>query len=182
MRKLLAIFLLVLTGCVFSVEKPSETEKTEESKVSENKTPTTYYLIRHAEKDRSNANEKDPFLTQMGTERAENWATVFKDIPFDMVYSTNYNRTKATAQPTATSKDIELSIYDDKQMYNESFQNETKGKTVLVVGHSNTTPAFVNAILREKKYEDIPDNENGTLFIVTVLPNGAVSSQVLHIN
>lgn len=182
MKKLSIIFLMVLTSCVFSVEKSSETEKIESSTVSEIEAATTYYLIRHAEKDRSNAAEKDPFLTDLGTARAENWAKVFKDIPLEMVYSTNFKRTKATAQPTLTSKNLVLSIYDDKQMYNEKFQKETKGKSVLVVGHSNTTPAFVNAILKNQKYEDIPDNENGTLFIVTIYPNASIDSQVLHIN
>ena len=67
-------------------------------------------------------------------------------------------------------------------MYNLEFQQKTKGKTVLIVGHSNTTPAFVNAILKNKKYGDLPDDENGGLFIVTVTPNNKVSSQVLYFN
>ena len=53
-------------------------------------------------------------------------------------------------------------------MYDSIFQQETKGKTVLVVGHSNTTPAFVNKILAEEKYKDIDDNNNANLYIVTI--------------
>jgi broad specificity phosphatase PhoE len=53
-------------------------------------------------------------------------------------------------------------------MYDAIFQTATKGKTVLVVGHSNTTPAFVNKILGENKYEDINDNDNASLYIVTI--------------
>ena len=41
------------------------------------------------------------------------------------------------------------------------------GKTVLVVGHSNTTPQFVNAILGTKQYTDIQDDNNVNLYIVT---------------
>ena len=41
------------------------------------------------------------------------------------------------------------------------------GKTVLVVGHSNTTPQFVNAILGVDRYSDIQDNNNANLYIVT---------------
>ena len=41
------------------------------------------------------------------------------------------------------------------------------GKTVLVVGHSNTTPQFVNAILGSGRYSDIQDDNNANLYIVT---------------
>ena len=53
-------------------------------------------------------------------------------------------------------------------MYDSIFRSETKGKTVLVVGHSNTTPVFANKILGEKKYENMDDNDNASLFIVTI--------------
>ncbi|RKS53582.1 histidine phosphatase superfamily protein (branch 1) [Gillisia mitskevichiae] len=180
MKSLALILTIVLS--IFNISQPNNLETEKQKSVESNNEITTYYLIRHAEKDRSDATEKDPLLTNQGTARAKNWAKVFKDVPFQMVYSTNYNRTKATAQPTATSKELELNIYDPNKMYDEKFQKETKGKTVLVVGHSNTTPAFVNAILKEKKYTDIPDNDNGYLFIVTLNADNSVSSQVLHIN
>lgn len=180
MKSLALILTIVLSTFNTSQTEMAETEVKNE--IENHNEVTTYYLIRHAEKDRSDSKERDPILTKQGIERAENWAKVFKDVPFDMVYSTNYNRTKATAQPTATAKDLELSLYDPNQMFDEKFQEETKGKTVLVVGHSNTTPAFANAILKEKKYEDIPDDDNGYLFIVTVQSDNSVSSQVLHIN
>ena len=53
-------------------------------------------------------------------------------------------------------------------MYDSIFQKETKGKSVLVVGHSNTTPFFVNEILGEKKYKDMSDSDNASLYIVTI--------------
>jgi 2,3-bisphosphoglycerate-dependent phosphoglycerate mutase len=45
------------------------------------------------------------------------------------------------------------------------------------VGHSNTTPAFVNAVLGEHTYEDIDDNENGMLYIVKVTSEGATAKE-----
>jgi len=62
---------------------------------------TTYYLIRHAEKDRTDKTNKNPNLNEKGLERAKKWATYFKEIQLDAVYSTNYNRTQQTAKPTA---------------------------------------------------------------------------------
>tara|TARA_B100000929_G_scaffold261993_1_gene227078 strand:+ start:105 stop:629 length:525 start_codon:yes stop_codon:yes gene_type:complete len=143
---------------------------------------TTYYLIRHAEKDRSDSTNKDPNLTNEGKERAKKWTNILKDIKFDAVYSTNYNRTKQTAKPLAESQQLDVKTYEANNLYNDDFKKLTKGKTVLVVGHSNTTPQFANAILGEKKYENIDDSENGALFIVHVLEDGSKISQVIYIN
>ncbi len=129
---------------------------------------TTYYLIRHAEKDRSDKTNRDPHLTEAGLKRADNWANVLKDVKFDMVYSTNYNRTKETATPTAKANTIEVSFYDPRDMKLKEFMKSTKGKTVLIVGHSNTTPMFTNGLLGEQKYEGIADDNNANLYIVTV--------------
>ena len=89
-------------------------------------------------------------MNKKGLERAKRWAEYFKNIDLDAVYSTNYKRTMQTATPTAESKKLEIKIYSPRRMYDSIFQKETKGKSVLVVGHSNTTPFFVNEILGEK--------------------------------
>lgn len=128
---------------------------------------TTYYLIRHAEKDRSDKTNANPDLTEKGRERAVHWSSVFQNISFDAIYSTNYLRTIATAKPSASAQDLDVQLYNPRNLYSEEFQGATEGKTVLVVGHSNTTPQFVNAIIGEKQYDDIEDNNNANLYIVT---------------
>ncbi|QTE23397.1 phosphoglycerate mutase family protein [Polaribacter cellanae] len=129
---------------------------------------TTYYLIRHAEKNRTDKTNRNPDLNEDGKERAVKWAAYFNNIHLDAVYSTNYNRTMQTAAPTAKSKDLNIKSYNPRNMFNAEFEKETKGKTVLVVGHSNTTPAFVNKILGKKNYKDLDDNDNASLFVVTI--------------
>ena len=128
---------------------------------------TTYYLVRHAEKDRSDKTNSNPELTDLGHQRALRWSSVFENVTFDAVYSTNYLRTIATAKPTASAKGLEIQFYNPRELYSKDFQQETLGKTVLVVGHSNTTPQFVNAILGIDRYADIQDNNNANLYIVT---------------
>ena len=142
---------------------------------------TTYYFIRHAEKLRIDKTDKNPNLNFNGYKRAEAWKDVFSDVPFDAIYSTDYNRTKLTAKPTATSKNLPILLYNPNMMYSEAFQNNTKGKTVLVVGHSNTTNVFANKILGIEKYKEIKDNNNSNLYIVTI-SNGKISSILLKIN
>ena len=87
-------------------------------KLKRKKTISTYYLIRHAEKDRSDKTNTDPNLTEDGLKRAENWANHFKDLKFDMVYSTNYNRTKQTAMPTAKANNVDLQFYNPSDIEN----------------------------------------------------------------
>ena len=128
---------------------------------------TVYYLIRHAEKDR-NIKDKNPELTEVGLKRAENWAKVFKDIPFDKIYSTDYKRTQQTALPTAKSKGLEVLSYGTENLFNGEFKTKTEKQTVLIVGHSNTTPAFVNTITGTQEHSQIDDSDNGKLFIVTI--------------
>ena len=179
MRKLLLLFLVLLTAC------SSKTRDSSENPLQEEKTSdmaTVYYFIRHAEKDTSNPDERDPELIEAGIQRAEKWADVFKDISFDLIYSSNYKRTMATAKAIANSQQKEILMYDASKLNDEDFQKKTKGKTVLVVGHSNSNPEFVNYILEEEKYQDIPDEESGSLFIVSVFSDGRKHSQVLYIN
>ena len=64
-----------------------------------------------------------------------------------MIFSTNYKRTIATASPTAISKKLKIKLYDAKKLYSKDFKEKTRGKTILIVGHSNTTPQFVNKII-----------------------------------
>ena len=141
---------------------------------------TTYYLIRHAEKDRTDPSNRDPHLTVAGQERAENWQNVFNAVPFDRIYSTPYHRTRETAQPTATAKQLLVENYDPSDLYNASFQEKNNGKIVLVVGHSNTTPALANKILGREEYPQINDHNNGNLYIIQVSADG-VTSQLLSI-
>ena len=142
---------------------------------------TTYYLIRHAEKDRTNTTNKNPNLNSDGVIRAEKWAKNFENIKLDAVYSTDYNRTQQTAAPTAKSKGLIIQSYNPSKMYDSIFKKNTKGKTVLVVGHSNTTPVFANTILGQKKYKNMADNDNASLYIVTVF-NDKKSSEIKKVN
>ena len=142
---------------------------------------TRYYLIRHAEKDRTNTTNKNPNLNSEGLLRAEKWAKYFEKIELDAVYSTDYNRTQQTAAPSAKSKGLIVQSYNPSKMYDSIFKKNTKGKTVLVVGHSNTTPVFANTILGQKKYKNMADNDNASLYIVTVF-NDKKSSEIKKVN
>ena len=160
MKTLLATFTLLFTQFGFSQS-----------------TTTTYYLIRHAEKVDNSGN---PDLSEIGLKRAQNWNKILEKVQFDAIYSTNYKRTTQTATPLAEKNGKEITIYDHKTIVIPQFKKETAGKTVLIVGHSNTIPNIVNQLIDKKIYSDIEDNTFGDLFIVTVNGN-SVSHQLLKL-
>ena len=156
---LLLLSLFLVMNCFAQETKTKDTKEVETS---------VYYLIRHAEKDRSDKSNKDPNLTKIGNNRAAYWADVFKNVKFDAVYSTEYNRTRETATPTAKANEVEITSYHPFKIDFPKFLKTTKGKTVLIVGHSNTTPSFTNRLLNKELFESIDDNNNGNVYIVTI--------------
>ncbi|MEC7263423.1 MAG: histidine phosphatase family protein [Bacteroidota bacterium] len=130
---------------------------------------STFYFIRHAEKDRTDPENPDPELNQDGLDRAIRWAEVFDAIPMDAIYSTNYERTTMTAAPTSVKQNVDVQYYDPKTLDVEEFKLINEGKNVLVVGHSNTIPDFVNKMIGLEKYEQIDDSDNSNLFIVRII-------------
>ncbi|TRW23401.1 histidine phosphatase family protein [Flavobacterium zepuense] len=126
---------------------------------------TTIYLIRHAEKVDNSA---DPELSEAGKARAAKWAQYFKDKPIDYFFVTSYKRTALTAWPIGEAQNKHLFETYDPDMPLMGLANKYRGKTLLIVGHSNTIPAAINELLLEKTYPDIPDNEFGYLYKITV--------------
>ena len=146
--------------------------------LAEKENTSVYYFIRHAEKDRSDSTNKNPSLTLQGLERANKWAVFFKDKNIAAVYSTNYIRTQQTALPIAKEQNLEIISYTAKELISEKFIANNKGKNIVIVGHSNTTPELVNSLLGERKYKDIADSENNNLFVVTLNKNKTTAKRV----
>lgn len=113
---------------------------------------STFYFIRHAEKDRSDSENVDPELTQVGLGRAMHWAEILDDAELDAIYTTDYQRTAMTAAPISVKKDITVQYYDPQNVDIEQFKENNLYRNVLIVGHSNTTPDFVNKMIGEDKY------------------------------
>lgn len=186
----MSAFFILLISFLTSGEMTPEEEITSETsaiaaeikKNQQTEDMTTYYFIRHAEKVEKDPQNKDPFLTKAGLERAEKWAEIFREIEFDLIFSTDFNRTRKTAETIADTQEKPVTIYDARKENDPEFQEKTKGKTVLVVGHSNTNPAFVNSILQEEKHLALDEKEYGSVFIVHVAPDGTRNSQVMYIN
>ncbi|MEM6895240.1 MAG: phosphoglycerate mutase family protein [Bacteroidota bacterium] len=168
-QSVLPVLLLFL--CTISCNKSTkDIENVEEPSVV-----STFYFIRHAEKDRTDSSNADPELNQDGLGRAIKWAEVFDPVMLDAIYSTNYERTSMTAAPTSVKKEIEIEYFDYATLNVANFLETNEGRNVLVVGHSNTTPAMANQVLGEEYYQPMADDDNSSLFVVRIIGDKATS-------
>jgi 2,3-bisphosphoglycerate-dependent phosphoglycerate mutase len=138
---------------------------------------TVVYLIRHAEKADLGAN---PNLSAAGMQRAQNWATLLQDVPFEAFYSTSFNRTLQTIQPIADDNGKEVTIYDPADFSLEDVVASHHGKNVFIVGHSNTIPQLINAYLGEDIYPDMAETEFGNLYKITVQGETVSHEMTVH--
>lgn len=138
---------------------------------------TTVVLVRHAEK--ATDDPRDPSLSAAGQKRAEALAAVLEAADVKAAYATQFKRTRATAEPLA--KRLGLSVVERPvtgaaAAYARDLAREVlakqAGKTVLIVGHSNTVPDLVKAF-SGAAVAPITDEEYDHLFIVVIPPSGA---------
>lgn len=139
---------------------------------------TILIFVRHAEKMNDGTN--DPSLSEKGIERAEKLAELLKtQYDVQAIYSTPYKRTLETAQPLSNELKLTIGEYGLKnpQKLVRGFVDSHRGETILVVGHSNTTPLLVNILLGNKKYVQLDEYDHGSMFVVKIGGSGEVWDQ-----
>ncbi|UQD56521.1 histidine phosphatase family protein [Flavobacterium sp. K5-23] len=144
--------------------------------------PTTIYLVRHAEKITTDPGNKDPLLSETGQSRAKVLAKKLKKVKLQNIYSTNYNRTKLTATPTAIRQHKTILFYDPQQLKNNAntILKDNQGKNVLIIGHSNTVLEMIEALGGKKPIDRITDQEYDYFFKLTINQDGSAIVSVSH--
>ena len=133
--------------------------------------PKTIYIVRHAEKQLEG---KDPELAYVGEVRAKKLAQILEKEAIKRVLTTDYTRTRNTAQPTAAAAGLTLEVYDPKNQDALVADLRASEGNVLVVGHSNTVSQLANAFVGEgEKFADLTDLEYDYIYVVTLEKNGA---------
>lgn len=132
----------------------------------------TAYLVRHAEKVTGDAalkldDPRDPPLTREGETRAAALSERLSDAGITAIWSTDTIRTRDTAQPLADRLGLEVQIYDASDLPAFAAQLKTDlTATVLVVGHSNTTPQLAEALGAEPGAPIVEKSEYDRLYVV----------------
>ena len=160
--------LAMVTGCA-SAPPPSSSAQG----------ATTVILVRHAERATNNPQDPNPGLTPAGQERARELARLLSGRHVAGVIATQYARTQLTGQPTAEAAHVVIDTVPatrDAQAHAAAIaqliRTRYAGKTVLVVGHSNTVTKII-AALGGPALADICDNTFGNLFTLTIPAQGA---------
>ncbi len=139
---------------------------TVESSVAQSKNKTIV-LVRHAEKDASVANNPDPELSAEGRERAIKLMNFVKRYKPHEIFSTNYKRTRQTAEPIATKRKKEIQTYDPaKQADLVAKIMASKTDHNLIVGHSNTIPVLANLIAKKEVFRNLLETEYGVVWVI----------------
>jgi broad specificity phosphatase PhoE len=161
--------LLVLLTCLAAAVAPW-THAAEPVASSAGAGATTIVVVRHAEKAADHPT--DPSLKPAGQERARELAAVLEDAEVAAVYATELKRTQLTAAPVAQRFNLSVAQGPpDAQGLVQEVLSKHAGKTVVVVGHSNTVPEIVKA-LSGRSIAPIEDEEYDRLFIVVVPQSG----------
>jgi broad specificity phosphatase PhoE len=140
---------------------------------------TTLILVRHAEKE--NDGTKDPGLTAEGKARAADLVKILGETKIDAVYSTNYKRTMSTVEPLAAAKGLSILTYNPmKGEEMDRILQAHAGATIVICGHSNTTPWVANYFLDKEELADFKDSDYDNLIILSVLKKGNTKVTLLN--
>lgn len=85
---------------------------------------TTFYLIRHGQKEKI---KEDPFLTDLGKEQAEKTGEYLEDKNIKAIYSSNYNRTQETSQ--IINKFLKVEITFDEKLRERANWGDVKNQS-----------------------------------------------------
>ncbi|MBX3174357.1 MAG: histidine phosphatase family protein [Gemmatimonadaceae bacterium] len=132
---------------------------------------TVVVIVRHAEKAAAPAN--DPPLTETGKARAEALVAALAGAKVGAVLHTPTTRTRDTAMPVARANNITpevLPLGGGVAAHAEQVAQAVMkhpGKTVVVVGHSNTVMRYIEA-LGGPKNADLCDHQYNGIYTLVI--------------
>jgi broad specificity phosphatase PhoE len=139
---------------------------------------TVVLIVRHAEKA---SDAEDSPLTEAGMQRARALAGVAADAGVSAIYTTQFRRSRDTAQPLAqrlsvTPTEVPVNLQspgDYGQRLARDIIERHRGQTVLVIGHGNTIASIAEGLTgRPPRLGDVQYSD---LLIVTVPLSGTAS-------
>ena len=178
----LIVIVIAIATLLFSASQTGSASIQEDFKV------TTVFLVRHAEK--ADEPRQDPPLNEKGISRSNELARLLSSSGIKAIYTSQFLRTKATAEPlakllgvTVTPMLLKSNPTNPRLVSEQSTTEitnkilERSGEASLVIGHSNSIPDVIKMlggdvipVIDEKTFND--------LFVVTVYAKG--KAKVVH--
>jgi broad specificity phosphatase PhoE len=143
---------------------------------------TNIYVVRHAEKDKSDPSDMDPILTREGLQRAKDLDTLLKKEKIAGIFSTDLKRTRETAKPLSLRTGLRIITYNPKESAAlvKMVKKEFTGKTVLIVGHSNTILPLLVAFGGVAPISEIKDDDYRYLFKLVINDDKVVTEALTY--
>lgn len=126
---------------------------------------TTVWVVRHAEKDKSNPQDNNPSLSEEGRIRAGDLAAYLKKVKFDVAFATPTKRTHQTLDSLVIPKVVN---YKDIKSLVDSIKTNYVGKNVIIAGHSNTVLEIIEAFGGKRPKEELTDDDYDYIFELSV--------------
>ena len=131
---------------------------------------THFFFVRHADR----LPEPQDGLTDAGKQRAHRLGKIMKGAGLDLVFTTETNRTRTTADsvrvhyPHLPAPTPSYSNVDEAETeWLRQQLRENRGKRIFVVGHSNTVPRMVNKLMGpDSRLTDLDPNNFSAFFVV----------------
>lgn len=134
------------------------------------------YLIRHAEV--ADDGTRNPPLNEVGFARADWYADYFADKGVTAIWSTNLNRTLQTIAPLSEATGLEVETYDPTALGEFGASLREQPGVIVVAGHSNTTPALVNAITGRDIFLQLQHFQFDFIFRVVIDDDGEAHTTI----
>ena len=166
MRAIFSICLVLLIGLV----SPGIAE-------AESGGAFTVFVTCHAEKADAS---RDAELSDTGRSRAAYLAKLLQDADVEYVHSTDFKRTKATANPTAELMNAKVNLYAPSALPDLVAEIRRKRGRHLVVGHTNTVLKTVELLGGEPGFTIEEGSEFDRLYVATVSARGEVTAILMR--
>ena len=129
----------------------------------------TIFVVRHAERADAGTSgasmmATDPELSEVGRARAQALASALKDAKITAIYTTEYKRTRQTAEPLGKALGIEPTVVQARDQAG-LIEKLKGGGNALVVAHSNTVGPIIQQLGVSEPVK-LSDDDYDNLFIV----------------
>ena len=164
----LCVLLVLLATVASRAQAPASPQKV---KMKIKPLITTVFIVRHVEKDTLNKTD-DPELSAEGRARAQALSQMLAKRQPAALFTTDTKCARATLGPLAIATKLEPQIYDPKRGRDlaDRILKDFAGKSVVIVGHSNTVLSLIDDFGGIPPVDEIRDNEYDYLFTVRVAP------------
>jgi phosphohistidine phosphatase SixA len=97
------------------------------------------------------------------------------------IYATEYKRAQSTVAPLSKKRNLPVKTYDAGQLKELAAEITSfkKGRRIVVVGHSNTTPALANLLVKADQYRPLDESEYDQIWLIRI-KKGKVRAELLR--